>query len=79
LIFDCAQHTFPIIAEAHLGLAKTNGVFALTNAIELFQVLLVDTLFQRSILWLLAHIEPASEAQNPAVNIPGLENKSQWL
>lgn len=36
--------TFSVIAEAHLGLSKTNCVFPLTNAIELFQLDLVDAL-----------------------------------
>ena len=39
-------HTFTVITEAHLGLAKTNGVLALTNAIELFELSLVNTLWR---------------------------------
>jgi hypothetical protein len=39
-----ASHTFAIIAEAHLGLAEANGVFALTNAIEFLQLSLIDAL-----------------------------------
>ena len=36
--------TFSIIAEAHLSLAKANGIFPLTNAIELLEFCLVDAL-----------------------------------
>jgi hypothetical protein len=38
------QHTFAVIAEAHLGLSKTNCVLPLTNAIMLFKICLVETL-----------------------------------
>lgn len=38
--------TLTVITEAHLGLAKSNGVLALTNAIELFEFCLVDTLWR---------------------------------
>ena len=41
--FDAA-FTFSIIAEAHLGLPKTNGVFSLADSIELFKLGLVHTL-----------------------------------
>jgi len=36
--------TFTIVTEAHLGLAKTNGVFSLANSIELLELGLVDAL-----------------------------------
>jgi hypothetical protein len=36
--------TFAVVAEGHLGLAETNGVFALGNAIELLELCLVDAL-----------------------------------
>jgi hypothetical protein len=36
--------TFPVVAEAHLGLAKTNCVFALADAIELLKLCLIDAL-----------------------------------
>jgi hypothetical protein len=36
--------TFSVVAEAHLGLAETNGVLALADAIELFELCLVDAL-----------------------------------
>ena len=36
--------TFTVITEAHLGLAKANGVFTLANAIELLEFLLVNAL-----------------------------------
>jgi hypothetical protein len=36
--------TFSVVAEAHLGLAETNGVFALADAIELLELCLVDAL-----------------------------------
>ena len=45
-ILSVAQNnsTFSVIAEAHLGLAKANRVLALTDAIELFEVRLGNTL-----------------------------------
>ena len=36
--------TFSIVAEAHLGLAETNGVLAGADAIELLELCLVDAL-----------------------------------
>jgi hypothetical protein len=39
----CA-HTLAVIAEAHLGLAETNGVFSGTDAIVLLELGLVDAL-----------------------------------
>lgn len=36
--------TFPVIAEAHLGLSQTNGVLPLADAIEFLQFFLVDAL-----------------------------------
>lgn len=36
--------TLTVVAEGHLGLAQTNGVFARSNAIELLEFSLVDTL-----------------------------------
>lgn len=38
------KHTFTVITEAHLGLAETNGVLSLANAIVLLQFSLVDAL-----------------------------------
>ena len=38
--------TFSVITEAHLRLAKANGVFALRDAIELLELCLVDTLMR---------------------------------
>jgi hypothetical protein len=38
------QHTFAVIAEAHLGLSKTNCILSLTNAIVLLKLCLVETL-----------------------------------
>lgn len=38
------MRTFSIITEAHLGLAQANCVFPLANAIELFELCLVNTL-----------------------------------
>ena len=38
---------FSIIAKAHFGLSETDCVFPLANAIELFQLGLVDTLYIR--------------------------------
>jgi hypothetical protein len=37
-------HTLPVITEAHLGLAETNGVFSGTDAIVRLERSLVDTL-----------------------------------
>ena len=39
--------TLAVVAESHLGLAETNGVFALGNAIELLELCLVDALHER--------------------------------
>jgi hypothetical protein len=39
-----ACHTFTVIAEAHLGLAEANGIFALANAVEFLQLSLIDAL-----------------------------------
>lgn len=38
--------TFPIIAEAHLGLSKTNRIFPLTDAIKFLKRGLINTLQQ---------------------------------
>ena len=43
--FHRFELTFSIIAEAHFGLSETNCVFSLANAIKLFQLSLVDTLW----------------------------------
>lgn len=40
--------TFPVVTESHLGLTQANCVFALTDAIELFELRLVYTLALRS-------------------------------
>ena len=37
--------TFSIIAEAHFGLSMTDCVFPLANAVELFQLSLINTLY----------------------------------
>lgn len=37
-------HTFSVVTEAHLGLTKTNCVFASANAIELLEFCLIDAL-----------------------------------
>jgi len=42
--------TFPVVTEAHLGLSKTNGIFSLTDAIELLQLGLVNTLHKGSVI-----------------------------
>lgn len=36
--------TLAVVAEAHLGLAETNGILASANAIELLELGLVDAL-----------------------------------
>lgn len=36
--------TFTVVTEAHSGLAETNGVLSLANAIELLEFCLVNTL-----------------------------------
>jgi hypothetical protein len=41
-----ASHTLAIITEAHLGLAKTNGVLSSTDAIVLLKLDLVDALWR---------------------------------
>ena len=38
------RHTLTIITEAHLGLAKTNGILARAHAIVLLELGLVDAL-----------------------------------
>jgi hypothetical protein len=40
----CLSRTFSVVAERHLCLAKADGVFTLANAIELFQLSLIDAL-----------------------------------
>jgi len=45
------ERTFSIIAEAHLRLAKTNGVFSCTNPVEFFELVLGHTLRCREQLW----------------------------
>jgi len=71
--------TFPVIAEAHLGLAKTNCVLPLTDAIELLELALVDTLQQFVLAW-----SSWKEAQliwcrdRGRENAPGWENTTQW-
>lgn len=42
--------TFAVVTEGHLGLAEANCVFALGDAIELFQLGLVDALWSVSIV-----------------------------
>ena len=39
-----AMLTFAVVAEGHLGLAETNGVFASADAIELFELGLLNVL-----------------------------------
>lgn len=39
-----AKLTLTIVAEAHLGLAKTNGVLSGANAIELLELNLINIL-----------------------------------
>ncbi len=36
--------TFAVVAESHLGLAKTNGVLAGGNTVELFELSLLNIL-----------------------------------
>lgn len=43
-------HTLTVIAEAHLGLAETNGVFSGTDAIVLLELSLVNTLSRGLVL-----------------------------
>ena len=38
------SHTFAVVTEAHLGLAKTNGVLSGANAIELLELNLINIL-----------------------------------
>lgn len=46
-VLPLAVHTLTVVAEAHLGLAETNGVLASTNAIVLLQLSLVDALKEK--------------------------------
>jgi hypothetical protein len=43
--------TLAVVAEGHLRLAEANGVFPLGDAIELFELGLVDTLHKRLARW----------------------------
>jgi len=44
------EHTFTVITEAHLGLAETNGVLPLANAIVLLQLSLVNALERKKLV-----------------------------
>jgi hypothetical protein len=67
--------TFSVVAEAHLGLAETNGVLAGADAIELLELCLVDALQssgqrsmlleRRAIFWL-------------GTKLPDWARKAQW-
>lgn len=65
--------TFSVIAEAHLGLAETNCVFSLGNAIELLKLYLGDTLNKLP----LAFSADIRGIFLYRVHIPEKENKSQ--
>lgn len=39
------MRTFSVVTEAHLGLTETDGVFALTDSIELLELGLRDALY----------------------------------
>ena len=66
--------TFSVVAEAHLGLAETNGVLALADAIELLELGLVDALQ--------ASRQPPMALEREmfgrAVNLPGWGRTAQW-
>ena len=52
--------TFSVVAEAHLGLAETNGVLAGADAIKLLELCLVDALqeaFRQPPILLERHVE----------------------
>ena len=51
--------TFSVVAEAHLGLAETNGVLAGADAIELLELCLVDALqvFRQPRIMFMRHME----------------------
>ena len=51
MLIDHSQETLTltVVAEGHLGLAETNGVFARGDAIEFLELGLVDAL-QRKVL-----------------------------
>lgn len=77
--------TFAVVAERHLGLAETNRVLALGDAIELFELGLVDAL-QRD--WLdtgPGRGGDAWQAKGKAVAggwrgcyVPGWGSRAQW-
>jgi hypothetical protein len=71
--------TFSVVAEAHLGLAETNGVLAGADAIELLELCLVDALqasgqprimFERHMAW------NWNFWNKP--NLPGWARTAQW-
>lgn len=43
---DAGRRTLAVVAEAHLCLTETDGIFALTDAIKLLKLGLVDTLLR---------------------------------
>ena len=73
-------NTFSIIAEGHLGLAEANGIFSGTDAIEFFELGLVDALPHMSV--------KAKQQQHVPIEhvaaslrlqcVPDLGSKSQW-
>ena len=57
--------TFSVVTEAHLRLAKANGVFPLTDAIELLKLGLVDALNKiGSESWLISNWTTQALRQN---------------
>ena len=71
--------TFSVITEAHLGLAKTNCVFPLTDAIKLLKLGLVNTL-ERGVSKIVTQARGRLNALSQSILIvPDLENISQWL
>jgi hypothetical protein len=77
------QLTLAVVAEGHLGLAETNGVLALRDAIELLELSLVNAL-QRD--WSEGKVAIGGrEGPRPSVasawrgsDIPGWGSKAQW-
>lgn len=64
--------TLAIVAEGHLCLAETNGVFALGDAIELLELCLVDAL----------HFEIRGRFRartGGGRDLPGWGSTAQWL
>lgn len=72
--------TLAVIAEGHLGLAETNGVFALGDAIKLLKLCLVDALHNMSGGVVKKAVGRAKRCccACSVVHLPGWGSKAQW-